>query len=767
MAQAAGARARAAGRRWCWPWAATPACRARWPPSPCGCPLVVAEQNAVPGAANRLVGRFAKASAVLLPGHRPAPGRRHRQPGAARDPGRRPRRRPDGPRPGPRSACPRAGGWSPSSAARSAPCASTGPCWARSSAWADRGRPGRPPRRRRARLGRWCRPSGRRPARRRRPRLPAGRATRTAWTCCWPPPTSLVCRAGGNTVAELAVGRACRRCSCRCPAPPATTRRPTPGHLADAGGGRAGARRRARRRPAGRRGRRAAGRPAPGWRPWAGRPRGVGRRDAAEPGGRPRRGARPPRDRRRLGARRGRPVDLRRPRRIHVVGVGGAGMSAIAAVLAAMGHRVSGSDLQAVGRRSTGCGASASTPSVGHDARQRRAGRRRRRHLHRHRRRQPRGASRPGRRSVPVLRRADVLAAICRRPPHDRRGRHPRQDDHVVAARPGPGRRRPATRRSSSAARSSASAPAPGGTTASGSWSRPTRATAPSSSCRARSAVVTSVEPDHLEHYGELRRRWWTPSTASSPTPPAAAWCAPTTPAPPRSARPHGGRCPTAPRSAADIRMVEVVGGRSSVRFGLLDHGRPLGEVEVPLPGLHNARNAAAALIARRCWPGPPFDGGGRASAGFGRRRPPVPGPGRAPAASPSSTTTPTSRARWRPRWPRPATAGGSGSSASSSPTATAAPRPCGADFADAVRRRRPARRHRHLRRRRGAPARRHRPAGRRRRPRRPPAAPGGVRCPSGPTWCAYLRRVLRPGDLCLTLGAGDLTTLPDELLAE
>jgi UDP-N-acetylmuramate--alanine ligase len=28
-----------------------------------------------------------------------------------------------------------------------------------------------------------------------------------------------------------------------------------------------------------------------------------------------------------------------------------------------------------------------------------------------------------------------------------------------------------------------------------------------------------------------------------------------------------------------------------------------------------------------------------------------------------------------------------------------------------------------------------------------------------------YLRRVLRPGDLCLTLGAGDLTSLPDELL--
>ncbi len=39
-------------------------------------------------------------------------------------------------------------------------------------------------------------------------------------------------------------------------------------------------------------------------------------------------------------------IDLTRPRRIHVVGVGGAGMSAIALVLARMGHAVSGSDLR-------------------------------------------------------------------------------------------------------------------------------------------------------------------------------------------------------------------------------------------------------------------------------------------------------------------------------------------------------------------------------------------------------------------------------------
>ncbi len=39
-------------------------------------------------------------------------------------------------------------------------------------------------------------------------------------------------------------------------------------------------------------------------------------------------------------------LDLSRPARLHVVGIGGAGMSAIATVLAAMGHRVSGSDLK-------------------------------------------------------------------------------------------------------------------------------------------------------------------------------------------------------------------------------------------------------------------------------------------------------------------------------------------------------------------------------------------------------------------------------------
>ena len=40
------------------------------------------------------------------------------------------------------------------------------------------------------------------------------------------------------------------------------------------------------------------------------------------------------------------PIDLSTPKRLHVVGVGGPGMSAIAIVLAEMGHTVSGSDIR-------------------------------------------------------------------------------------------------------------------------------------------------------------------------------------------------------------------------------------------------------------------------------------------------------------------------------------------------------------------------------------------------------------------------------------
>ena len=66
------------------------------------------------------------------------------------------------------------------------------------------------------------------------------------------------------------------------------------------------------------------------------------------------RGAGPPRRRSQGGPVGGRAcplterdvLDLRSPRRVHIVGIGGAGMSAIATVLRSMGHTVSGSDLK-------------------------------------------------------------------------------------------------------------------------------------------------------------------------------------------------------------------------------------------------------------------------------------------------------------------------------------------------------------------------------------------------------------------------------------
>ena len=61
------------------------------------------------------------------------------------------------------------------------------------------------------------------------------------------------------------------------------------------------------------------------------------------------------------------PVDLTRPRRVHLVGVGGAGMSGIARILLQRGHSVSGTDLQG-GRALDELDAMGADVEVGHDA---------------------------------------------------------------------------------------------------------------------------------------------------------------------------------------------------------------------------------------------------------------------------------------------------------------------------------------------------------------------------------------------------------------
>ena len=163
----------------------------------------------------------------------------------------------------------------------------------------------------------------------------------------------VVARAGANTVAELSVV-GCPPC-CAAPPRPGDHQRPTPAVL---------------ERPA-----------APWWSPTpsARRPawreidallaapapaRGHGRAAARWGDRGPCRGGRagPAHARARRtggpvsagGAGDGaRTVDLSVRRRVHVVGAGGAGMSAIASVLAAMGHMVTGSDLKDVPRHSS------------------------------------------------------------------------------------------------------------------------------------------------------------------------------------------------------------------------------------------------------------------------------------------------------------------------------------------------------------------------------------------------------------------------------
>ena len=84
-----------------------------------------------------------------------------------------------------------------------------------------------------------------------------------------------------------------------------------------------------------------------------------------------------------------------------------------------------------------------------------------------------------------------------------------------------------------------------------------------------------------------------------------------------------------------------------------------------------------------------------------------------------------------------------------------------GTEFGGGLRRRRRGGGDRRLRRRRGAGARGVGPPGGRRRAAGPDPTSSCTTCPAGPTWSVPWRALLRPGDLCLTLGAGDLTSLP------
>jgi UDP-N-acetylmuramate--alanine ligase len=128
-------------------------------------------------------------------------------------------------------------------------------------------------------------------------------------------------------------------------------------------------------------------------------------------------------------------------------------------------------------------------------------------------------------------------------------------------------------------------------------------------------AVVTNVEADHLDHYGSFAavRAAFEEFVLDA-----------------RHRRVVGGDDPVAAEigwaSGADVvgtspdstfRIAQLELARSSLSFSLIGpDGRDLGRLQVPVPGLHNAKNAAVAAVAALA-AGAPFEAVARALARF------------------------------------------------------------------------------------------------------------------------------------------------------
>ena len=450
---------------------------------------------------------------------------------------------------------------------------------------------------------------------------------------------------------------------------------------------------------------------------------------------------------------------------MHFVGIGGAGMSGIARILLARGVPVSGSDrrdtptllaLRALGAR----------VEVGHD----RGAPRRRRHrrrLHRDPRRQPRARRGPRARAAGAAARGGAGRGDGR-PAQRRRRRHARQDlDHLDAHRRRPGlrrrpvlrdRRRPQRVGQQRARRRRATSSSP----------RPTRATARSCCSRRSAAIVTNVEADHLDNYGDLaaveaafdrflgtvdadglrRRLRRRPRRGAAARP-----CRP-----PARLRTYGR--PT----DADLRLTDLdVAAEGTSYTAVLDGAGPR-------PGRASRCPASTwpSTAPRRCWPGSSWGcrpaelldglgrfggvhrrfelkgvaGGVRVYDDYAHHPTEVTRPARAPPAR-----SPAAAGWWSP----------------SSRTSTAAPGSSPTGFGAGARAGRRGRGHGRLRRPRGPGARRDRRAGRRRRP----AAGRAGACSSRPGRRRPRRwpRGPAPGDLVLTMGAGDVSMVGPEVL--
>ncbi|MDP8938620.1 MAG: Mur ligase domain-containing protein, partial [Actinomycetota bacterium] len=329
-------------------------------------------------------------------------------------------------------------------------------------------------------------------------------------------------------------------------------------------------------------------------------------------------------------------LDLSRPRRLHIVGVAGAGLGPMAEVLAAMGHRVSGTDLApsptldrlaglgvdvAVGHhpdRAEGVDAVAVSTAVPPTDPEVVAARLQ---------------------GIPVLRRAELLAAMCRQ----RRtvavsGTHGKTTTSTMlsAALSGAGLR-PSFIIGGQVLDPGPSGPLSGKQGPSGPLSgkqgsgarwddgewlvvEADESDGTFLELPAEAVVVTSVEPDHLEHYGTFDDLIGAFDRFLSSAPGARVVCADD--AVTAALGDAHGAVTYGTSEGAEYRLVDLERSRAGVGFGLAHRGVLLGRVSAPMPGAHNARNAAGAVVTAVAL-GAPFAAAAAAvgrSAGVARR---------------------------------------------------------------------------------------------------------------------------------------------------
>lgn len=448
--------------------------------------------------------------------------------------------------------------------------------------------------------------------------------------------------------------------------------------------------------------------------------------------------------------------DLSSSRHVHVVGIGGAGMSAIATVLAGMGHRVSGSDLKAsaVTERLQAHGISV---TIGHHESHVDGA-----DLVTHSPAVPEhnvelaAARRLG---VPVARRASVLAAIAAiRRSIAVAGTHGKTTTASMLALV----LVEADLRPSFLIGADVNETGTNAVWDIGEWLvvEADESYGSFGSLRPEIALLTNVEPDHLDYYGTFDSL--TDAFGHYLAGAAVRVVSADDPVAASLGEEHGARS-VGWSAEATYPMSDVVTGRSSVAFSLAGPDGPLGRIELAVPGVHNARNAAVA-IAGALAAGAPFAAAQSALARFAGvpRRfefrgeaggvtfvddyAHLPSEVRATLAAARAGGWPRVVAVFQPhRYTRTVALAGSFAGAFDDAdlvfvtevySAGEAPVPgvSGRLVADAVAAARPG--------------------------------PQVVYVSSRDELTAAVGAMLRPGDLCVTLGAGDLTTLPDALLA-